>query len=359
MKKPITECNVLCDAGRMQSEGTPIEIGKIADFAIASRRKKPEELAGINIDFFEDTNKGTAIIRGEVIGIKVLAVEEYADKKERNDNPKNTFAVFDSSYIDGYSEYDDYGEHPYPEVVYYIITLADAMVGKYKRDLSVSDNKDVCMDFVVPGRFSCSKGPVIGDTTGINIVQNGEKSRIVFPKEIQDRLNSWVEDYMAHIHEEVWCRTKKFWDDWYLNGWVTMKLIKELLPKGIRLFYGDKGLSRGVIDQDFDVNVLKSSGRLIQIVNDMKDKIKEGAYIPKALLDRSYDNDARHKYKFSIPKNQHHLFPSDMVVLKALGWPISEGNILAKVLFCEDDGIIVQAYDWVEISEEYSIELID
>ena len=91
----------------------------------------------------------------------------------------------------------------------------------------------------------------------------------------------------------------------------------------------------------------------------LENKISEGTFIPRVCVDWTYDEDDNHRYKFIVPKADHHFFPSDMVVLKVCTWPLSEGYHLAIVIDCEDDGIIVQAYGWVDISEEYSIELID
>ena len=104
---------------------------------------------------------------------------------------------------------------------------------------------------------------------------------------------------------------------------------------------------------------LNCDKHFVRIITNMSNKTKEGIYLPRICTNWSYDKDTERKYKFSIPKSEHHFFPHDYVVLKVWGWPLSEGNILATVLECQDDGIIVHAFDWVDISEEYSIELID
>lgn len=79
--------------------------------------------------------------------------------------------------------------------------------------------------------------------------------------------------------------------------------------------------------------------------------------IKRAYLDWSFDEDLDYRYKFHILKNDHDFQPSDGVVLRVVG---RENNWMgtATILECLDDGIIIQANDWVDISEEYSIELV-
>ena len=124
------------------------------------------------------------------------------------------------------------------------------------------------------------------------------------------------------------------------------------------LYYGDMGMSEGGV-RVRNGWTHNDGGLSVQITNNLENKIAEGTFIPRAYLDWTYDDDDNHRYKFSISKVDHHFFPSDKVVLKVCTWPLSEGYRLATVIDCEDDGIIVQTYGWVDISEEYSIELID
>lgn len=87
-------------------------------------------------------------------------------------------------------------------------------------------------------------------------------------------------------------------------------------------------------------------------INNMSEKI-----IHKTYCDWNYDEDEHHRYKLVFPRVMHSLQPLDKVKLKIVGQPDSTVT-MATILECQDDGIIVQANGWVDISEEYSIESV-
>ena len=76
--------------------------------------------------------------------------------------------------------------------------------------------------------------------------------------------------------------------------------------------------------------------------------------IKQAYLDWSFNEDAQRNYKFAVKSTEHSLPPSARVQLTRIGQPISQ---LGTVLRVEDDGIIIHTDEWLDISEEYSIEL--
>jgi hypothetical protein len=80
--------------------------------------------------------------------------------------------------------------------------------------------------------------------------------------------------------------------------------------------------------------------------------------IKRVYLDWSFDEDLEYRYKFHLLKTDHDFQPLDKVELRVVGRE-KDWKGTATILECLDDGIIIQAQDWVDISEEYSIELID
>lgn len=199
----------------------------------------------------------------------------------------------------------------------------------------------------------------MGDTHSVRIYSGRKKRHVSFPVRLQEDLSKWRNDYWQHVDSGYQLWDINNWRKWWVKGWGLMKSVRELLPENIILRYGTKSQPEEPLNIRGGEYELNYERHFVRIVTNMANKTKEGIYIPRVCLDWSYDKDLEYKYKFSIPKSEHHFFPHDYVVLKVWGWPLGLGNILAKVLECLDDGIIVQAFDWVDISEEYSIELID
>lgn len=90
--------------------------------------------------------------------------------------------------------------------------------------------------------------------------------------------------------------------------------------------------------------------------NSSEKKMTEGKYIPKAIVDWNYDEDEYRRYKFAVELKNHCFEPNDKIKLSVIGRP---QTCTATILECHDDGFIVLADGWVDISEEYSIESID
>ena len=358
MKERIKRCNVLYDSWQMQCCGDPIEVGKVANLTIVPGCDNPKNLAGIDIDFYEDHHdRAGAKLRGLVVGIKTLFIEKYADEKRYTDNPLNTFAVYEASYVDGYEDHADYENHNNSDVDYYIITMVDVVEGVLQTIRDCCSNREICIEPNSNYIIRNSQGQEVGDATGLTVYRDEKQKRIEFPLELQQRLKQWHEDYYAHINEGLTGWRLNDWANWYIQGWIASKLIRALLPDDCILYYGNSGMSEGVV-RVRDGWALNDGGLSVQITINLENKITEGTFIPQTYLDWTYDNDDDYRYKFSAARADHHFYPSDKVVLKVCTWPLSEGYRLATVIDCEDDGIIVQAYGCVDISEEYSIELI-
>ncbi len=77
--------------------------------------------------------------------------------------------------------------------------------------------------------------------------------------------------------------------------------------------------------------------------------------IPKTYLDWSFDEDERHNYKFVVKSSEHKLLPSARVRISVIGRPMHQCGTVLRV---EDDGVIIHADEWLDISEEYSLALI-
>ena len=77
--------------------------------------------------------------------------------------------------------------------------------------------------------------------------------------------------------------------------------------------------------------------------------------IPKTYLDWSFDDDEQRNYKFVVKSSEHKLLPSTRVRISVIGRPMHQCGTVLRV---EDDGIIIHTDEWLDISEEYAIELI-
>ena len=77
--------------------------------------------------------------------------------------------------------------------------------------------------------------------------------------------------------------------------------------------------------------------------------------IPKTYLDWSFDGDEWHNYKFVAKSCEQKLLPSARVRISVIGRPMHQCGTVLRV---EDDGVIIHADEWLDISEEYSLALI-
>lgn len=344
-----------------------VEVGKSADLFIDEKQKPYRDAIGNIIDYRVDGyDKHFAKIRGLVTNIKAVFVDKYANVEDGTyyyDEPKNTFHLIDIDYAEGgYNDSGDCEGRRKFDVRKYIITLEDVVIDKYEDFKGETSHGRLIR--VEPGNegeelFWAGFGRLLGDTHCVRIYSGRKKKRVSFPVRLQEDLSKWRNDYWQHVDSGYQLWSINDWRKWWVKGWGLMKEVRKKLPENIILHYGTRSQPEeplNIRDGEYELNYER---HFVRIITNMANKTREGIYIPRVCLDWSYDNDLEYKYKFSIPKSEHHFFPHDYVVLKVWGWPLGLGNILAKVLECPDDGIIVQAFEWVNILEEYSIELID
>ena len=367
MKERKEKCVVSYWPPDMIGFNESVEVGKSADLFIDEEQKPYRDATGINIDYQVDGyGKHYAKVRGLVTNIKAVYIDEYAnidDGTYHYDDPKNKFHVIDIDYADGdFNDSGNCGSRRKTDVKMYIITLEDIVIDKYEDFKGETSHGRLI--HVEPGDegeelFWAGLSGYLGDTHSVRIYSGKKKKRITFPNRLQEDLTKWRNDYWQHVDSGYQLWSISDWRKWWVKGWGLMKEVRKLLPENIILHYGTKSQPEEPIYKSGMGWELNCNKHFVRVITNMSNKIKEGIYVPRVCLDWSYDKDTEYKYKFSIPKTDHHFFPHDYVVLKVWGWPLYIGNILAKVLECPDDGIIVQAFDWVDISEEYSIELID
>ena len=79
--------------------------------------------------------------------------------------------------------------------------------------------------------------------------------------------------------------------------------------------------------------------------------------IEHAYLDWSFEQDKFHNYKFVIVGDKEHsILPTNRVKLGVIGRPDYQ---YGTVLDLENGTLIIHTEEWLDISEEYSIELCD
>lgn len=367
MKEIREKCVVSCWPPEMIGFNESVEVGKAADLFINESQKPYRDATGINIDYRVDNyEKHYAKIRGLVTNIKAVYIDEYANKNCGTlyyDDPNNIFHIIDIDYADGgFNDTGDCGIRRKADVKMYIITLENVVIDKYEDFKGETSHGRLIR--VEPGDegeelFWAGYTGYMGDTHSVRIYSGRKKRLVSFPVRLQVDLSKWRNDYWQYIDSGYQLWSINDWRKWWVKGWGLMKAVRDLLPENIILHYGTRSQPEEPLNIREDEYELNYERHFVRIVTNMTNKTKEGIYIPRVCLDWSYDKETEYKYKFSIPKSEHHFFPHDYVVLKVWGWPLCIGNKLAKVLECPDDGIIVQAFDWVDISEEYSIELID
>lgn len=82
----------------------------------------------------------------------------------------------------------------------------------------------------------------------------------------------------------------------------------------------------------------------------------DGTHLLRVALDWGYDEDSVRKYKFDVQRTEHGFSKGMSVLLNVWGRP--SPPVRATIIDVQDDGFIVQADDYVDISEEYNIKKI-
>lgn len=369
MKERIDKINVLYVSWQMQCCGDPVEVGRATTLTIDTGAEITD-LAGFHIDFYEEHHgEANAKIRGLVVGIKAVFVDKLAYENAYYDNPNNTFSVYDATFIDGFQDKGDYGNHRICDVDYYIITMEDIMLGEYEGRYEYQHNiEEILLEPFIGGdkdvMIKNGHGEIVGGLTGVTILSKGRKERIQFPAELREALFRWFAEYRAFVHDGFLVWSQDDWNNWYARGWNMAKMMKELLPDDVHLYYGTVGMSQGVIEAIRGSWQIKESMFNVEIINDMTKKTKEGTYIPSAYADIKYDDkgfsDCDHGiYKFMIPKSEHHLFPNDTLILQNPDEDEDQEDMLATILEILDDGIIVEVSGYLVFNCGYSIELVE
>ena len=142
------------------------------------------------------------------------------------------------------------------------------------------------------------------------------------------------------------------------------KMMKELLPDDVHLYYGTVGMSQGVIKAVHGSWQINESMFNVEITNDMTKKTEEGTYIPSVYADIHYDDkgvsDCDHGiYKFMIPKSAHRLFPKDTHILQNPDEYEDQEDMLATTLEVLEDGIVIEVSGYLVFDCDYSIELVE
>ena len=216
---------------------------------------------------------------------------------------------------------------------------------------------------------------------------------------------SWDDAYYSNYNFEDKCVEipKFFWDDWLktlfiIKGHVASFLkehgvSKEDVDDGVVMHaasdiekedspflfidantyhFGNsvKENHANLNEEDFDEIAVCVDRETIDItiymakkfMNEVKEQMKrvlntpQGKYIPHIYTDWDYDEDGKHNYKSSIPKNAHKITKGENIFIRPC--VAHEEQISGTVIDCVDDGIIIHAEKWVDITDDYSIEVI-
>ena len=76
----------------------------------------------------------------------------------------------------------------------------------------------------------------------------------------------------------------------------------------------------------------------------------DGTHLLRVALDWGYDEDSVRKYKFDVQRTEHGFSKGMSVLLNVWGQPSSP--VRATIIDVQDDGFIVQADDYVDISKK-------
>lgn len=223
---------------------------------------------------------------------------------------------------------------------------------------------------------------------------------------IYDGGLSWDDAYYSSYNFEENCAEipKFFWDDWHhtlfnikthvvsflkpygvseenVNDGVVMHAATDIENEDSPYFFIDNNTYHfgdsvqenhaNLNEEDFeeiavcvDRETVDTAIRMAKkFLNEVKEQMKkvlfapQGKYIPHINVDWSYDGDNHHNYKFSIPKNAHKITKGENVFIRP--YVAHEEQIPGTVIDCIDDGIIIHAEKWVDITDDYSIEVVN
>ena len=368
VKERINKCTVYYWAPFLQGWGDePLVVRKVANILIDSCHS-PRQYAGIHVDYNADhIHNNVSRLRGIVTSIKAVIVKKYANEGEYHcsDDPNNEYVLLNIQYADGFEEKNDgvdYGKYSISDVVSYIITLEDVVIGhveccKYDEDYNNYGRWITFENGTEGDEHLWNNDKLIGTSKGITIYAKRKKKRIVFPEWLQKRISEWQKNFMEQLPKgyEEWSLID--WQDCWVRGWELAKAIRKLLPHDIVLNYGQKKqIDEPILFSPFTNEWETNSGsRRISIDTDMRHKIKEGIYLPSLPLDWYFEKEEELKYRFEVNSSEHHFFPTDKVMLCVDCRPC---YYLATILEVQDDGIIVHTQHYLNTSECYSMELI-
>ena len=367
MKLKIPQCTVLYESWQLQCCGDPLEVGKVADLpCIKDKRHKCYADASIDIDYDEEHHGGgtNCLLRGMVTRIQAIFVDRYADEdKHRVDNPYNKFSIIDTDHIDGFEDCPQYGDRSGSDVCDYIITLEDVVEGTY-HNIPNGHHLYLEPDFE-QGRMNENHQAHFTEGFECLVYYTEGKEQVIDLKTLgtdYTRLKIWQREYMQHIGSgyDVW--DKNDWKDWWCRGYGLAKQIRKFMPSDSVLYYGETGQCREVIKRYGDKWELNGEGTMVTIESDMKEKGETGLFIPKAYLNWDYEEENAEQggdsmtHKFMVPQEAHHFFPGDYVMLNVIGRPNHQMGSVREV---HNDHILIHTDRWLDISEEYTIEVIN
>ena len=362
MKNKTAKCAVQYERWQLQCCGDPITVGKVADL-VCVKDKRRKNYVGIEIDYYENHHgyDVNCCVRGLVTRIQAICVEKFAKSDGQNyhiDNPDNEFSIIDTDYIDGSEICEKYGHRYGGDVIDYIITLEDVIERPYEKiPENGSNGKYILIEPGDEGKelFWDEEGEFVGDTDSLSYYKGKDKQVIdLTTSPWHEIIVKWRNEYLEHIDTgySVWSNDN--WLDWWCVGYCIAKQVRQLLPSDIILVYGLKGQCRQVIAKYGNNWELNIESHRISISADMKQKADAGLFIPRTYLDWLYEENHQ-DHKFVISHSEHHLFPGDRVMLCVYGRPAYQ---LGTVVQVNEESIIINTDRWLDISEEYSIELI-
>lgn len=363
MKNKIGKCTIGYLACLMHSNGDPITLGKVTD-VLCIKQDRYKNYLGIEIDYDAGylSDEANCWVRGLVKRIQAVFVDKYARTEGLTryvDDPNNEFFLADTDYIDGYEECDNYGHRDASDVRDYIVTLENVVEREYSTFQEESSHgKYIKMEPGDEGKelFWDESGNLVGDTDSLSIYEGDKKQIIDFTQmPWHSEMIRWRNEYLEHVESgyDVWSNHE--WLDWWCRGYCLAKVIRQLLPSDVELYYGEKGQCYEVLAGNDNFWCLNTEGHSVRLCPDMNQKAEAGLFIPRSHTDWTYEQDEYRNYKFDISRSEHHLFPDDRVMLFVYGRPACQ---LGTVLQVHEEDIIIHTDKWLDIREEYSIELI-
>lgn len=363
MKSKIDKCKVDYSSWQMQCCGDPIAVGEVADL-LCIKKDKYKNHAGIEIDYKEEHHLWGANcwVRGIVTRIQAVFVDKYVSITgvTRNaDDSNNDVIVVDTDYIDGYEECANYGHRKACDIQSYIITLENVVEREhYEFPDCSSHGKYIKIKPGIKGKglFWDENDNFVGNTDFLSIYEGDEKQVVDFTlMPWHTEMIRWRDEYLEHIESgyDVWSNQE--WLDWWCRGYRMAKEIRQLLPSDVELYYGEKEQCHEVLAGNDNFWCLNTEGHSVRLCPDMNQKAEIGLFIPRTNLDLSYEQNNYRNYKFVVCRSEHHLFPEDRVMLCIYGIPSYQ---LGTVMQVNEEDIIIHTDKWLDVSEEYSIELI-